>query len=91
VSPYSLHKIYNLAASLFRLDSASFNVSVVMICSFTLQSVNVNGYRQKVDEVMNKLGRQIQLLFVILPNNNLATYAAVKKRCSIDYGSKRFK
>jgi len=41
-----------------------------------------------ITKAMNTYGRDLQMIFVILPNNKLDTYAAVKKLCYIDYGRK---
>jgi len=44
-------------------------------------------YALAAESLIKKHGGNLQLLFVVLPNNAADRYAAVKKRLSIDYGS----
>ena len=54
-----------------------------------VRAANGEAYTHAITGVMNKHGKSgIQMVFVVLPNNKLDTYAAVKKRCYVDYGCK---
>ncbi len=46
-------------------------------------------YVQAINQAMNRYGKRgIQLIFVVLATNKIDLYAAVKKRCYVDFGSK---
>ena len=45
-------------------------------------------YVNAIDEAIRKYSGKLQMLFVILPNNKLDLYSHVKKRLSVDMGSK---
>lgn len=49
---------------------------------------DVRQFPQTIGEAMAKNGGNLDLCFIVLPNNNADNYAAVKKRCSVDFGSK---
>ncbi|ODN03707.1 Protein aubergine [Orchesella cincta] len=49
-------------------------------------SSHPNEYARAVDDVMNKYKDSIQLLFVILPKIATDTYAAIKKRATLEFG-----
>jgi len=54
---------------------------------FRINDIKPQGYVYSINSVLEK-HRDLQLLFVILPNNKLETYAAVKKRLAVEVGCK---
>ena len=81
-------------SSINSLYSDLFKVVFLIIATrITLRSTNPDAYAEAITNAMNQYGGKgggLQMLFVVLPNNKLDTYAAVKKRCYVDYGSKIF-
>jgi hypothetical protein len=52
---------------------------------FRLQDIKPQTYVRAINSTLEKY-QDLQMLFVILPNNKLETYAAVKKRLAVDIG-----
>ncbi|ODM91966.1 Protein aubergine [Orchesella cincta] len=62
-----------------------FNISTPMPLH-RISSDRPNDYAKGVDDVMNQYKNSLQLLFVILPKQANDTYAAVKKRATLEFG-----
>lgn len=50
---------------------------------------NESGCTKEIDRLVAENRGQLDMIMVILPSPNLSVYAAVKKACSLNYGSKR--
>ncbi|XP_021954721.1 piwi-like protein Siwi [Folsomia candida] len=47
---------------------------------------NARAFEQAIDEVMSHFKGVIDMIFIVLPSPQANLYAAVKKRCAVDYG-----
>ena len=63
-----------------------------MICfplySVKLPDVKPTSYNRAFESMLEKYKKDVQMFFVILPNNKTEPYGAIKKRLAVGYGSK---
>lgn len=52
-----------------------------------IPDIRIGAYINAIEQAMANYKTKIQMIFIILPNNKVDGYSAVKRKCAVDYGS----